>query len=127
MVLDNFTNSTPAVLTRLEALSGRPVPCVNADIRDVVALRAAFHDHPIAAVVHCAGLKTIAESEERPLAFYDVNVGGAADTTAINRAIGLGNLALVKQLLRGGARVNDKGGTTWRPAASHRRARLATR
>jgi len=45
----------------------------------------------------------------------DVNVGSAADTTAMGRAIGLGNLALVKQLLRGGARVNDKGGVGWRP------------
>jgi UDP-glucose 4-epimerase len=76
VVLDSFINSTRAVLPRLEALAGRPVPCVTADVRDVVALRAAFHDHPIAAVVHCAGLKAIDESEERPLAFYDVNVGG---------------------------------------------------
>src|SRR5678815_6024901 len=52
VVLDNFSNSTPAIRTRLEALAGRPVPCVTADVRDVVALRAAFHDHPIAAVIH---------------------------------------------------------------------------
>jgi UDP-glucose 4-epimerase len=76
VVLDNFSNSTPAIRTRLEALAGRPVPCVTADVRDAVALRAAFHDHPISAVVHCAGLKNVAESEERPLAYYDVNVGG---------------------------------------------------
>ena len=76
VVLDNFSNSTPAIRTRLEALAGRPVPCVTADVRDVVALRAAFHDHPIAAVIHCAGLKNVTESEERPLAYYDANVGG---------------------------------------------------
>jgi ankyrin repeat protein len=45
----------------------------------------------------------------------DVNVGSAADSTVIDRAIGLGNLALVKQLLRGGARVNQKGGPGWKP------------
>ena len=77
VVLDNFSNSTRAILTRLEALASRPVPCINADVRDITALRAAFHDHPIAAVIHCAGLKAVAESEERPLAYYDVNVGGA--------------------------------------------------
>ena len=55
VVLDDYSNSTPAMRTRLEALAGRPVPCINADVRDVVALRAAFHDHPIAAIVHCAG------------------------------------------------------------------------
>jgi UDP-glucose 4-epimerase len=77
VVLDNFSNSTRAILARLEALAGRPVPCIAADVRDITALRAAFHDHPIAAVVHCAGLKAVAESEERPLAYYDINVGGA--------------------------------------------------
>jgi UDP-glucose 4-epimerase len=76
VVLDSFINSTRAVLPRLEALAGRPVPCVTADVCDIIALRAAFHDHPIAAIVHCAGLKSIDESEERPLAFYEVNVGG---------------------------------------------------
>jgi len=77
VVLDNFTNSNRAILSRLEALAGRPVPCITADVRDVPALRSAFHDHPITGVIHCAGLKSIAESQERPLAYYDVNVGGA--------------------------------------------------
>lgn len=77
VVLDNFANSTPAVLPRLQALAGRPVPCVTADVRDVAALRSVFHDHPIAGVVHCAGLKAVGESVARPLAYYDVNVGGA--------------------------------------------------
>ena len=76
VVLDNFSNSTPSVLPRLQALAGRPVPCVTADVRDVAALRVAFHDHPIAAVVHCAGLKSVSESQARPQAYYDVNVGG---------------------------------------------------
>ncbi len=76
IILDNFTNSTPAIRSRLEALGGRPVPCITADVRDAAALRAAFHDHPITAVVHCAGLEDVAESESRPLAYYDVNVGG---------------------------------------------------
>ena len=66
VVLDNFSNSTPAVLPRLQALSGRPIPCVTADVREVTALRSAFHDHPITAVVHCAGLKSVGESQARP-------------------------------------------------------------
>ena len=36
VVLDNFANSTPAILPRLEALAGRPVACITADVRDVV-------------------------------------------------------------------------------------------
>ena len=54
VVLDDYSNSSPAVRTRLEALAGRPVPCINADVRDVVALRAAStitRSPPC----HCAG------------------------------------------------------------------------
>ncbi|MFO1316602.1 MAG: UDP-glucose 4-epimerase GalE [Burkholderiales bacterium] len=92
VVLDNFVNSTPAVLPRLQVLAGRPVPCVTADVRDVAALRAVFHDHPIAGVVHCAGLKAVGESEERPLAYYDVNVGGAIALAEVMGEAGVATL-----------------------------------
>ena len=61
-------------------------------MRDVAALRAAFHDHPIAAVVHCAGLKAVGESEERPLAYYDVNVGGAIALAEVMGEAGVATL-----------------------------------
>jgi UDP-glucose 4-epimerase len=92
VVLDDFSNSTPAVLPRLQALAGRPVPAVNADVRDVVALRSLFHDHPITGVVHCAGLKAVGESEERPLAYYDVNVGGAIALAEVMGEAGVATL-----------------------------------
>src|SRR5258708_23579471 len=76
VVLDNFSNSTPSVLPRLQALAGRPVPCVTADIRDVTALRAAFPDRPIAALVHSAGLTSVADAQARPLAYYAGDVAG---------------------------------------------------
>ncbi|MCC7327823.1 MAG: UDP-glucose 4-epimerase GalE [Burkholderiales bacterium] len=92
VVLDNFANSTPAVMSRLQALAGRPVPLVTADVRDAVALRSAFHDHPIAAVVHCAGLKAVGEAEGRPLAYYDVNVGGAIALAEVMGEAGVATL-----------------------------------
>ncbi len=76
VLLDNFGNSTRAVLPRIAELAGRPVPCIEGDVRDIDVLRRAFHDHPVTGVVHCAGLKAVAESEQRPLAYYSVNVGG---------------------------------------------------
>lgn len=92
VVLDNFSNSTPAIRTRLEALAGRPVPCVTADVRDAAALRNAFHDHPISAVIHCAGLENVAESQARPLAYYDVNVGGTLALVEVMGEAGVGTL-----------------------------------
>lgn len=76
IVLDNFENSSRHVLDRLRALCGTSVRCIEADVRDLAALRDAFSGHPIVAVVHCAGLKAVGESSERPLAYWDVNVGG---------------------------------------------------
>jgi UDP-glucose 4-epimerase len=77
VIIDNFANSSPDVLPRLERITGRPIPCVHADVRDRAALTALFADRAIAAVVHCAGLKAVGESEAQPLRYYDCNVGGA--------------------------------------------------
>jgi len=76
VIFDSYALSASPVLVRIEARAGMPVPCVKGDVRDLVALRGVFHDHPIAGVVHCAELRGAGESQERPLAYYDVNVGG---------------------------------------------------
>jgi UDP-glucose 4-epimerase len=77
VVLDNFANSSRGVLPRLARLTGREVPCVEGDVRDAAVLRDTFARFPVAAVVHCAGLKAVGESGERPLDYWDVNVNGA--------------------------------------------------
>ena len=74
--------------------------------------RVADQDTPVMVAVERGHVEALAALVD---AKADVNLGNPAGTTPIGRAIGLGNLALVKQLLRGGARVNDKGGTTWQP------------
>lgn len=45
----------------------------------------------------------------------DPNVAIASDLSAISKAIALGNLAMVRALVRGGARVNDPIGAGWQP------------
>ena len=76
----------------IEVLAGRVVPCVEADVRDVPALRRIFHDSPISAVIHCAGLKAVGESEARPLAYYNVNVGGALALAEVMGEAGVSTL-----------------------------------
>ncbi len=92
VILDNFANSSRAVLPRLAKLAGAEVPCVEGDIRDIAALRRVFHDRPITGVVHCAGLKAVAEAEVRPLTYYDVNVGGALALTEVMGEAGVATL-----------------------------------
>ena len=90
VVLDNLANSSRGVVDRLSEITGSAVPFVEADVRDVAALRATFAAHPIAAVVHCAGLKAVGESAERPLAYWDANVGG---TFALAQVMGEAGVA----------------------------------
>jgi UDP-glucose 4-epimerase len=77
VVLDNFVNSSPAIFPRLAALAGREVPWVEGDVRDAALVRRVLEGHRVDAVIHCAGLKAVGESGSQPLAYYDVNVGGA--------------------------------------------------
>jgi UDP-glucose 4-epimerase len=92
VVVDNFCNSSPSVLSRLRRLTDRQIPCVTADVRDQAALSRIFAEHSIAAVVHCAGLKAVGEGETQPLSYYDNNVGGAIALVAAMAAGGVKRL-----------------------------------
>ena len=75
-VFDNFSNSSPEVLARVESLTGRRLRIYRGDIRDAAALDHALADSGAGAVVHFAGLKAVGESVEQPLRYYDNNVVG---------------------------------------------------
>ncbi len=77
IILDNLSNSDRAVQTRIELITGKPVGFVEADIRDRVAVEAAFDAHQLDAVIHFAGLKAVGESVQQPLRYYDNNVCGS--------------------------------------------------
>ena len=92
IILDSFATSSRNVMPRLSALTGARVDLVEADVRDTTALRRLFHDQPIAAVVHCAALKGVGEGEERPLGYWDTNVGG---TIALAEVMGEAGVARI--------------------------------
>ena len=77
VVIDNFSNRKPAVLARVEQISGRQVPFMEVDIRDRGALRDVFRQHAIDALIHFAGLKAVGESVSQPLRYYDNNISGS--------------------------------------------------
>lgn len=75
-VFDNFCNSDPKALVRIERITGRKPGLVRGDIRDRAAMAAALRSCNATAVIHFAGLKAVGESVEQPLAYYDNNVVG---------------------------------------------------
>ena len=76
VLLDNFANSKPTVLDRLEQITGHRPPLVVGDIRDRAAVDAVLREHSVDAVIHFAGLKAVGESVSKPLEYYDTNVNG---------------------------------------------------
>ncbi len=75
-VFDNFSNSQPEAIQRVERITGKKLPCIEGDIRDPAALDAALKASQATAVIHFAGLKAVGESVEQPLHYYDNNVSG---------------------------------------------------
>jgi UDP-glucose 4-epimerase len=52
------------------------VPFVQASVGDSEAVRAALREHGVTGVLHLAAKKAVAESVEKPLLYWDENVGG---------------------------------------------------
>ncbi len=77
VIVDNLCNAKPSVLERIRELApGAAIEFQRADLRDRAALEAVFAAQAIDAVVHFAGLKAVGESVEKPLLYWDNNVGG---------------------------------------------------
>ena len=76
-IVDNLSNSKRLVFDRLRELApAARMQLHEADVRDAPALERIFGAHPVSAVIHFAGLKAVGESVEKPLVYYDNNVGG---------------------------------------------------
>ena len=85
VVLDNFHNSSPESLRRVQELVGpkaaEHLTVVKGDIRSSADLKRAF-TCGIDAVIHFAGLKAVGESVADPLSYWDVNVAGSRELLA---------------------------------------------
>ena len=74
IVVDNYVNSQPEALRRVEKIAGRPVKSYEADVCDKDAMNRVFDENHIDAVIHFAGLKAVGESVRIPLRYYRNNL-----------------------------------------------------
>jgi UDP-glucose 4-epimerase len=85
IVLDDFSNSSPRALERVESAAGRPVSAFyEGDLRNATLLDRVFGENSIDAVIHFAAKKAVGESVDLPLEYYDINVSA---TTGLLRAM----------------------------------------
>lgn len=88
VILDNFSNSNPLVLKRLELISGQPVLCECGSIADIQFVKSVIERHKISAVIHFAGFKAVGESVAQPLKYYDNNLSGTVKLLQAMDAVG---------------------------------------
>ena len=75
-ILDNLFNSKITVLDKIEEIAGKKPNFHKVDLLDIEEMDKLFSDNDYDLVIHFAGLKAVGESVEKPLRYYENNVGG---------------------------------------------------
>lgn len=89
--VDNFINSTPSVLGRLETLAGQKLHFLEGDVCDPVFLNGIFEKNLITGVIHFAALKAVGESVQHPLSYYRNNLIGLVSLLDACKSFGCRN------------------------------------
>ena len=76
VIVDNFSNSMPDVLDKIEEITGKKVKFYEVDLLDEENLEKVFKENSIEAVIHFAGLKAVGESVSKPIEYYHNNITG---------------------------------------------------
>lgn len=76
VVFDNLSNSSKRSIKRVEKIIKTRIFFEEGDVRDKKALNKVFKKYKIDSVIHFAGLKSVGESVENPLEYYDNNIAG---------------------------------------------------
>ena len=93
VIADNYANSSPEAVHRVEELTGKKIALYEADVQDAAAVREILAQEKPDTVIHFAGLKAVGESVEQPLRYYRNNINTtlslleAMEAEGVNRFI----------------------------------------
>ena len=77
VIVDNFINSKPEVLNRINKITGKTPRFYEVDVTKYDDLKKVFEKENITDIIHFAGLKSVAESVEKPQLYIDNNIGSS--------------------------------------------------
>ncbi|MBQ6130461.1 UDP-glucose 4-epimerase GalE [Candidatus Saccharibacteria bacterium] len=78
-ILDNLANSKIEVLDRIFEIAGLKPKFHEVDLEDFSGVLGVLRNGEFDAVMHFAGLKAVGESVEKPLEYYEKNIGGTVN------------------------------------------------
>ena len=92
VIADNYSTGSPEAVDAIRRLSGRRVTAHTVDLRDRNALDHVFAQHEFGAVIHFAAKKSVPESTQIPLEYYDTNLTGTVNLLRAMRDHKVGQL-----------------------------------
>lgn len=127
VVVDNYYNANPKSLERVKELTGKDFKSYECDIRDSEGMDKIFKENKIDAVIHFAGLKAVGESCQKPIEYYDNNIGGTLTLCDVMRnngcknivfsssatVYGMKNVSPLKETMKTGGTTNPYGTTKY--------------
>ena len=75
VVIDDLSNSRLEVKDKIQKITGKEIEVYIGDCADEELVETIFSEHTIDSVIHCAGLKAVGESVEKPIWYYQTNLG----------------------------------------------------
>lgn len=92
VIVDNYCNSKPEVLNRIKTITGVKPRIHVASVQDEEAMREIFKAENIESIIHFAGLKSVAESVQKPELYQLNNVGSSKVLLKLMKEFGVNNL-----------------------------------
>ena len=91
--LDNYSNSSELTYQRIKNITGKQVEYYNVDLKDFSATEKIFSAHNDAiGIIHFAAYKAVGESVEKPLTYYDNNIGSLSNILKCQQKFNISNL-----------------------------------
>ncbi len=75
LIIDNLSNSTISVLQKITSITNKKPAYFNIDLKNKTAVQQFFKNTKIDGVIHFAASKFVGESVEKPLEYYENNIG----------------------------------------------------
>ncbi len=90
---DNYYNSAPSVLKGIEKITGKQVKNYAINLCDLAATKQIFQEHKdIVGIIHFAALKAVGESVEKPLLYFQNNLGSLLNILECMKEFNVKNL-----------------------------------
>lgn len=92
VIVDNLYNASEKAVDRVKEITGKDLKFYQVDIRDREGLNEVFDKEDVESVIHFAGLKAVGESVQKPLEYYENNIGGTSTLCDVMRSHGVKNI-----------------------------------